>query len=83
MLTAAPAGQRAWPLENLPGVDAALSIGVRDAHAIAQESARNRVFAKLVDCGQSLLCGEPNDLLAPRVEVRISGDQQRASALAL
>ena len=41
--------------ENLRGVDATLAIRLGDVHAIAQESARNRVFAKMVDCGQSLL----------------------------
>src|SRR5262245_66681328 len=46
------------PLRILRGVDAALAIRLGDAHAIAQESARNSVFAKVVDCGQSLLCGE-------------------------
>ena len=65
--------------ENLRGVDATLAIRLGDVHAIAQESARNRVFAKMVDCGQSLLCREPNYPVALRVEISISGDQQRAS----
>ena len=69
--------------ENLRGVDATLAIRLGDAHAIAQESARNRVFAKMVDCGQSLLCREPNYPVAPRVEISISGDQQRANTLPL
>src|SRR5215831_4256843 len=70
-------------LENLRGVDAALAIRLGDAHAIAQKSARNSVFAKVVDCGQSLLCGELNYPVAPGVEIRIRGDQQRASTLPL
>ena len=69
--------------ENLRGVDATLAIRLGDPHAIAQESARNRVFAKMVDCGQSLLCREPNYPVASRVEIRIRSDQQRASTLPL
>src|SRR5262249_25381911 len=60
-----------------------LTTRLGDAHAIAQKSARNRVFAKMVDCRESLLCREPNYPVAPRVEISISGDQQRANTLPL
>src|SRR5262244_3964274 len=59
------------PLRNPRGVDPILPIRIGDAHAVTQQSARHRIFAKLVDGRQAVSCCKPDDLLAPRVEVRV------------
>src|SRR5262245_22660752 len=53
-----------------------------EAHAIAQQSARDRVFAKLVNGGQALPGRKSDDLLTPRVEIGVCRDQQRADVCA-
>src|SRR6516162_10569216 len=37
------------PLQNLRGIDAVLAVTLGDAHTVTQESARDRIFTKLVD----------------------------------
>ena len=57
--------------ENYRRINTKLVIGVGDAYAIAQQSARQDIFAKLVDGWHSLSFRESNDTIAPRIEVRV------------
>src|SRR5262245_50739066 len=68
-------------LENSRGVDAVLAVTLGDAHTVAQQSARDRILAKLVDRRQPLSRRESNDPIAARIEVRGGCDQQRLGAL--
>src|SRR5215467_7937393 len=71
----------AGALENSRGVDAVLAVTLGDAHTVAQQSASDRIFAKLVDRRQPLSRRESNDPIAARIEVRGGCDQQRPGAL--
>src|SRR5262249_16558905 len=62
------------------GVDAELAIGIGNAYAIAQQSACEDVFAKLVDGRQSLPPCETDDPVTPCVEIGIGCNQQRVGA---
>ncbi len=55
-------------LENSRGVNTILPVGVRDAYAVAEQTACHGIFAKLIDGGQPVLLGEGDDPLSPRVE---------------
>src|SRR5262245_23753427 len=69
------------PLENVRGVDAVLPVGVGDADAVAEQSARHGIFSELVDGGQALPLREIDNAVTPRVEIRVRADQQRVDAL--
>src|SRR5215813_3742396 len=69
------------PLQNLRGIDAVLAVTLGDAHTVAQQSARDRIFTKLVDRRQPLPRRESDDPIAARIEVRGGCDQQRPRAL--
>src|SRR5262249_32029682 len=56
-------------IENLRGVDAILAIAIGNIDAVAQQSARYSILAKLVNGGQALLCREPDDPIAPHVKI--------------
>src|SRR5215467_13084917 len=62
-------------LENLCGIDTVVAIGIGDSYPVAQQSARHRVFAKLVNGGQALPGRKADYLVAPRVEVGVCRDQ--------
>src|SRR5262249_11925393 len=49
----------------LRGVDAILTICISDTHAVAQQSARNCIFAELVDGREPMLCCQSEDAIAP------------------
>ncbi len=68
-------------LENHRGVGAVLTVGIGDTHTVAQQSAGDRVFTKLVDGGKPLARRESDDPVAPRVEIGIGCDQQRPDAI--
>src|SRR5215471_3968946 len=69
------------PLQNLRGIDAVLAVTLSDAHTVAHQSARDRIFTKLVDRRQPLPRRESDDPIAARIEVRSGCDQQRPRAL--
>jgi hypothetical protein len=71
---------RLGPLENSGGVDTVVPVGVGDAYPIAEQSAGYGIFAELIDGRQALAFREANDLLTPRVEIRVRADEQRADA---
>src|SRR5262249_54520344 len=50
-------------------------------YTVAQQAAGQGEFSELVDGGQALLRREGDNSLAPRVEIRISRDQQRIDVL--
>src|SRR5262252_2355484 len=66
--------------QNLRGIDAVLAVTLSDAHTVAHQSARDRIFTKLVDRRQPLPRRESDDPIAARIEVRSGCDQQRPRA---
>src|SRR5258708_33050208 len=68
-------------LENHRGVGAVLAVGIGDTYTVAQQSAGDRVFAKLVDRRQPLPRRESDDPIAPRVEIGIGRDHHCPGAL--
>ena len=70
------------PLRIARSVDAELPVGIGDAHAIAQQSAGDRVFAELIDGRQALPCRERDDPVASCVEKGIGCDHQRPNTVA-
>src|SRR5262249_31957434 len=69
------------PLQNLRGIDAVLAVTLSDAHTVAHQSARDRIFTKLVDRRQPLPRRESDDPIAARIEVRSGCDRARPRAL--
>src|SRR5262249_62142358 len=57
------------PLQNLRGIDAVLAVTLGDAHTVAQQSARDRIFTKMVDRRQALPRRESDGTIAARIEV--------------
>src|SRR5262249_11874755 len=68
-------------LEDEACVDPSLTIGFRDAGAIAHQSTAGHEFTPLVDRWKRVPCGEGKHLCAAVVEHRISGNEQCIHAL--
>ena len=63
-------------LENTPGVEADLAIGVGDAGPVAHQTASHGELAPFVDRGNGVACGQRDDLVALVVEVRVRANEQ-------
>src|SRR5262244_2423879 len=68
-------------LEDEACVDPSLTIGFRDAGAVAHQAATGHGLSPLVDRRKRVPCGEGNHLFAAVVEHRISGNEQSIHAL--
>src|SRR5262245_32551275 len=68
-------------LEDEACVDPGLTIGFRDAGAIAHQATTGHELTPLVDCRKRMACGEGKHLFAAVVEHRISGNEQCIHAL--
>src|SRR5262245_34174349 len=68
-------------LEDAASVDPSLTIGFRNAGAVAHQPTARHELTPLVDRRKRVPCGESKHLYAAVVEHRISGDEQCIHAL--
>src|ERR1700730_3834469 len=68
-------------LENFRRVGSVLVIRISDTCTVAQQPSRDHVFAKLVDCRQTLSLREGDNSIAACIEIRIGCDQECPRAL--
>jgi len=77
--------QIAWlcAFQDLSNIVASLSVGIRDIRSVADQSAVDGIFTKLINGGQLVLCRKLDDPFSPSIEKRIRCHKQRAHVLFL
>src|SRR4029453_5051979 len=69
-----------FSFENVPGIDADLTVRVRKAVSIADQAAGHGVLSKWVHRGNRVAQGQCGELLAPAIEKWITADHERAGS---
>src|SRR4029077_2121049 len=70
-----------FALLNATDIDSGVFITFCDVGAVADQPTGQRVFTKVVDGGQAILCGGFDDAIAARIKERRGRDQKRADTL--
>ena len=69
-----------FAVENVPGIDADVTMRVRKAVSIADQAAGQGVLAKWVHRGDRVAQGQCGELLAPAIKKWITADHERAGS---